>query len=193
MKTDIIYLPDVAFDKLKAIVDKAIGKLPNGKILVSKRIKSDEFLLSFPRGISNENFVRLFTGLMSPDWTKSKELCGWFWSTEKTLKNGNGSAPRKRIMLTPYGENGNAGRHGVIEDGREIHFGSDGTVKILDDGNLRYTEPYIDPDEFELLFTAENKTMNGNGNGTAKNGQSNDGQQAEQGGGLLAKLKNMFK
>lgn len=189
-KSDIIFLPDVRFDKLINSVNRLVNKMQIDKVCILKAAKSEEFILTFPRKIGNKDFIDFFCRLMEKDFAASKRLTGWFLGNNEITKNSkSGSYSNnysntefsKLILLTHYRENnGSIHQFGVIEDGRGIHFSLDGTYKIIDDRNLDYYEPRFDPDEFELVYTAVNEKKQAAVE--KSNGES----------GFLSKIKKMF-
>ena len=148
---DYIQLKDIPQETLKKAVHFLI---PEMKIEVAEIYKSNnnlDFIIIFPKGITNELFIFFYCALMAKDTANAKNLLGWFFANDDMTKpNAKGADFGKfsstnfsrRIMITPNGdEKGNFHQHGIIETGVEIHFGMDGIFKTLTETQLTYIQP----------------------------------------------------
>ena len=120
------------------------------KCSIHQHKNNNKFILTFPEGISNEMFIFFFCALMAPDLTNSRELLGWFYANDDmTIYEQSGEFDSfkrttyfKRIMMTPEGdEKGNLHQYGITENGKEIHFGMDGSYKVQEKTKLEYINP----------------------------------------------------
>ena len=138
MRENYIQLKDVDLEKLKVTIIELLASMEISKCSIYQHKKNNEFVLTFPDGISNEMFIFFYCALMAPDLTNSKELLGWFWANDDmTIYKQSGDFSSfekttclKKIMITPDGDDKeNIHQYGVTENGKEIHFGMDGTFK----------------------------------------------------------------
>ncbi len=158
-----IELKDVNLEKLKFTTFELLSSMEISKSSIHQHKRKNEFILTFPDGISNEMFIFFFCALMAPDLTDSNELLGWFFANDDmTIYEQTGDFDSfkrdtysKRIMMTPEGdEKGNLHQYGITENGKEIHFGMDGSFKIKEKTKLKYINPISslkDYNEVELI------------------------------------------
>lgn len=163
MNKNYIELKDVDLEKLRLTTFELLGSMEVSKCLIYKHNSDNEFILTFPNGISNEMFIFFFCALMAPDLTNSNNLLGWFFANDDiTIYEQTGdfdsfkrTTYSKRIMMTPEGdEKGNLHQYGISENGKEIHFGMDGSFKVQERTKLVYINPISnlkDYNEVELI------------------------------------------
>lgn len=178
MNENYIHLKDVTLDKLKSTVVELLSSMEIQQCLIYQHKENTEFILTFPNGISNEMFIFFYCALMAPGLTNSNELLGWFLANDDmTIYEQNGDFSlfkkktySKKIMMTPDGDDkGNVHQYGITENGKEIHFGMDGTYKILEKTTLKYLNPIsslkgfykIELVEKPIKMIKKNKTLIG--------------------------------
>ncbi|WP_298513542.1 hypothetical protein [uncultured Kordia sp.] len=148
---DYILLKDVTQENLQKSVTFLVNEMQIDVAEIYKNPKNSDFIITFPKGITNELFIFFYCALMAPDLANSKDLLGWFFANDDLTKpNAKGDdfgkfkshLFSKRIMITPNGdEKENFHQYGIIETGVEIHFGMDGTYKTVKQTQLNYTQP----------------------------------------------------
>lgn len=170
---DYIQLKDVTLGSLQKTVTFLVNdmKIETAEIYKGKDIS--DFIVTFPKGISNELFIFFYCALMAKDYTNSRDLLGWFYANDDMTKpNAKGndfgkfksSLFSKRIMITPNSdEEGNFHQHGIIETGVEIHFGMDGTYKVQKQTQLSYLQPITNLDTYTKIDTIENTVVEAKG------------------------------
>lgn len=162
---DYIQLKDVTLESLQKTTTELINSMGIDVAVIYQNNNHSDFIVTFPKGISNELFIFFYCALMAEDYTKSRDLLGWFFANDDmTILNAKGDdfgtfkskQFSKRIMMTPnYDEEGNIHQHGVIETGQEIRFGMDGTYKTQAVTQLNYFQPITSLNDYTKIETIE--------------------------------------
>ncbi len=163
MQGDFIYLPDVQEKRLIPAVSQRIADGTLDRVAIHRDWKQEDFILTFPDGITHDDFFFFFCSLMAPDTVESTQLKAWFHANEAITNAEQGDFTQrfattgfsKRILLTGEHDADAYHQYGVIEDGREIHFCMDGSFKVYKPGALNYFEPQIEFEHYRLLTTIE--------------------------------------
>ncbi|MCT8341263.1 hypothetical protein MG296_14445 [Flavobacteriaceae bacterium TK19130] len=166
MIKEYINLKDVDRESLISTVSELTDSMKIKQSDIYENKHESDFIVTFPKGISNELFIFFYCALMAPDLTNSKELFGWFSANDDmTLNYQNGEFSNfhskdysMQIMILPEGDDkGNFHQYGVTENGKEIHFGMDGTYKVLENSEYKYEYPISNLNEYERIETIEPK------------------------------------
>jgi hypothetical protein len=166
MTKNYIHLKDVDIKKLNSTVSELVDSMKIEQSDIYRKKSETEFIVTFPKGISNELFIFFYCALMAPDLTNSKNLNGWFSANDDmtlNLENGDFSKSQssrysKLIMILPDGDDkGNMHQYGITENGKEIHFGMDGTYKIIGQTKYKYQNPISNLYNFEKINSIERK------------------------------------
>lgn len=166
MIKNYIHLKDVNKTKLNSTVTELVDSMKIEQSDIYSNNSETEFIVTFPRGISNELFIFFYCALMAPDLTNSRNLNGWFSANDDmtlNLKNGDfskfqSSQYSKLIMILPDGDDkGNMHQYGITENGKEIHFGMDGTYKVMESTEYKYQNPISNLYDFEKINSIERK------------------------------------
>ena len=166
MVKDYILLKDVNRKSLSSAARDLVDSMKIEQADIYKDQSNSEFIITFPKGISNELFIFFYCALMAPDLTNSEKLFGWFFANDDmTLNSQNGDFGQfkstkftKRIMILPDGDDkGNIHQYGITENGKEIHFGMDGTFKIMAKTEYNYQYPILNMYSFEKIEIIERK------------------------------------
>lgn len=164
MNENYIELKDADLEALRYTTTELLNSMELLKCSIYRHKDRHEFILTFPEGISNELFIFFYCALMAPGFTNSRDLLGWFYANDDmTIHEQSGkfssfksSTFQKMIMISPEGdEKGNMHQYGVTEDGREIHFGMDGTFKIQEKANLKYVNPISSLEDYTMIESIE--------------------------------------
>lgn len=139
---DYIQLKDVTIESLQKTTAHLVNEMKITVAEIYQNNNGSDFIVTFPKGISNEVFIFFYCALMAKDLINSRDLLGWFFANDDMTTlgaQGNDFGKfkskffSKRIMITPnYDEERNMHQHGVIETGQEIHFGMDGIPEVAD-------------------------------------------------------------
>jgi len=126
----------------------------------------NQFIVTFPQGISNENFIFFYSALVGlyPLETTDVPVFGWFYANDDmTLHKAHGAFDHfesdqfeLRIMMLPDGDGeGHSHQYGITENGKEIHFGMDGNYRVLPNTKYVFKAPDLALEDYEILLDHE--------------------------------------
>ncbi|GAA0876068.1 hypothetical protein GCM10009118_24780 [Wandonia haliotis] len=157
MTENFILLKDVQQQSLHDVVVELVHAMQISSADVYTNDTESEFIIAFPEGITNELFVFFYSALMAPDLTNSKDLVGWFYANDElTLDKETGDFSQfssesytKLVQLLPDGDDrGSSHQYAISENGKEIHFGMDGTYKVMHETGYQFQPPVWDASRF---------------------------------------------
>ena len=126
----------------------------------------NQFIVTFPQGISNENFIFFYSALVGlyPLETTDVPVFGWFYANDDmTLHKAHGAFDHfesdqfeLRIMMLLDGDGeGPSHQYGITENGKEIHFGMDGYYRVLPNTKYVFKAPDLALEDYEILLDRE--------------------------------------
>ena len=126
----------------------------------------NQFIVTFPKGINNEKFVFFYSALVGlyPFEMANIPAFGWFYANDDmTLHKVRGAFDcfesdqfALRIMMLPDGDGeGPSHQYGITENGKEIHFGMDGSFRVLPNTKHVFKAPDLALENYEILLEHE--------------------------------------